>query len=512
MAGGTGYNFLIVFYVALGSFTYGYNAAIIGSVYGLPSFFDYFNIQLTGPNASYGTQITGATNGLFAGGGMIGCMIVPWLTDKFGRKLGIQIICSVCIISAIIQGASVHIAMFLIGRFLNGVGVGMMDVIVPIYQSEVSPAKNRGRMVGSHGFLVVCGYAGAGWTGLGCFFEKNPAIQWRLCLTLQVVAPLLLILGSPWLPESPRWLVLNGREDEGFANLRKLHRRTDDPEEILAREEFLQIRQQVALDRLQSQSFLELWKKPSTRKRLLYGIFVQCIAQSTGVLVVNNYQVLLYNGLGLNGWLPLLLYALYDSWAAFMNWVNSMLLDRIGRIRIMTVGLIGCALSISCETAMVAKYGGTSNSVGNGFGVFFLFLFVTFYGGSMDASSYVYCAEIFPTWMRAQGVGFSVMGLFASTLVYTQVAPVAFADIGWRYYLVFIIVPLCGVWIVALILPETKGLALEEIGALFGDEVALDISHLTLEEREALDRSLTRVGSSEKSAGGPSTERVESVV
>ena len=59
MTGGTGYNFLIVFYVALGSFTYGYNSAIIGSVYGLPSFFDYFNIQLTGPNASYGTQITG---------------------------------------------------------------------------------------------------------------------------------------------------------------------------------------------------------------------------------------------------------------------------------------------------------------------------------------------------------------------------------------------------------------------------------------------------------------------
>ena len=141
----------------------------------------------------------------------------------------------------------------------------------------------------------------------------------------------------------------------------------------------------------------------------------------------------------------------------------------------------------------------------------------------------VYCAEIFPTWMRAQGVGFSVMGLFASTLVYTQAAPVAFADIGWKYYLgiyitpysivrsltngeVFIIVPLCGVWIVAFILPETKGLALEEIGALFGDEVALDISHLSLEEREALDRSLTRVGSSEKSTGHPSSEQVESVV
>lgn len=59
MGGGNRYNFLIVFFVALGSFTYGYNSAIIGSVYGLPSFFEYFNIELTGPNSDYGTQITG---------------------------------------------------------------------------------------------------------------------------------------------------------------------------------------------------------------------------------------------------------------------------------------------------------------------------------------------------------------------------------------------------------------------------------------------------------------------
>lgn len=71
--------------------------------------------------------------------------------------------------------------------------------------------------------------------------------------------------------------------------------------------------------------------------------------------------------------------------------------------------------------------------------------------------------------------------------------------------LVFIILPLCGVGIVAFVLPETKGLALEEIGALFGDEVALDISHLTLEERMALDRSLTKAGG-EKS---PTTESLD---
>lgn len=111
-------------------------------------------------------------------------------------------------------------------------------------------------------------------------------------------------------------------------------------------------------------------------------------------------------------------------------------------------------------------------------------------GGSLDAGSYVYCAEIFPTSIRAQGLGLSVASLFASTLLYTEVAPTAFQKIGWKYYLVFIIVPLVGVPFLAYYLPETKNLTLEEIAAKFGDEVAVDISHLSEEQRRALDDRL----------------------
>src|SRR6478752_155380 len=111
----TTYNFLIIFFVALGSFTYGFNSAISGSVIGLSSFLNYFNLTTSG----------------------------PWLLDRCGRRLAIQTTCVICIISAVIQAASVHTAMLLIGRFINGIGVGMIDVAVPIYQSEISPATVR---------------------------------------------------------------------------------------------------------------------------------------------------------------------------------------------------------------------------------------------------------------------------------------------------------------------------------------------------------------------------------
>ncbi|KAM6510330.1 hypothetical protein FALCPG4_017947 [Fusarium falciforme] len=474
----TRYNFLIIFFVALGSFTYGFNSAISGSVIGLSSFLNYFDLVTSGPGASKSNQIIGANNALFAGGGVIGCGLVPWLLDRCGRRLAIQITCAICLISAVLQAASVHIGMLLVGRFINGIGVGMIDVAVPIYQSEISPAKVRGRMVGSHGFLVVVGYAMAGWVGYGCFFITKDALQWRLCLAFQIIGPLLLLAGSPWMPESPRWLCKVDRVSEAQKVLEKLHPSSENHPEghSFAENELHQIRNQLEIERLENAAtgWTEAFSRASYRKRLLYGFFVQCIAQSTGVLVVNNYQILLYDGLGLRGSIALMLYACYNSLAAFMNWVNSLILDRFGRIRIMVVGLIGCSLSLCGFTAMVAEFVGTTNKIGNGFGVFFLYLFVFFYGGTMDASSYVYCAEIFPTAIRAQGVGFSVAGLFIMTLIYTQTAPTAFENVGWKYYLVFIILPWIGAFVMQRYFPETAGLSLEDIAVLFGDEAAVN--------------------------------------
>ena len=106
---------------------------------------------------------------------------------------------------------------------------------------------------------------------------------------------------------------------------------------------------QIELERSSglNKSWSTLFKKPSYRKRLLFGFATQFIAQSTGVLVVNNYQVLLYKSLGITGSLPLLLNAIYNSLAAFMNFINSLLLDRVGRIKVMLIGLVSLQIDAS---------------------------------------------------------------------------------------------------------------------------------------------------------------------
>lgn len=123
--------------------------------------------------------------------------------------------------------------------------------------------------------------------------------------------------------------------------LEKLHASPDDPDHIGAREEFIQIQRQLEFERIERvPNYFWLIFGRKYRYRMFVGFFIQAMAQSTGVLVVANYMVIELNKLGLTGSLPLLLLGVYNSWAAVLNYVNAIFIDRIGRIRIIVIGCV----------------------------------------------------------------------------------------------------------------------------------------------------------------------------
>jgi MFS family permease len=231
----------------------------------------YFTPESTGLSLD---QILGSTNGITFAGAFFGCLAASLLSDRMGRVRAIQIICCICIVGAVLQAASVHIAMLFIGRFIGGLGSGMINSTVPLYQSEVAPARARGRMVGVHGFLLVTGYAMAAWSGCGCYFEPNQQIQWRLLFALQVVTPATLLAASLMLPESPRWLIAQAKSTMAREILSKLHS-SPDGNDILARREFFEIEQQIELDKTKPATLRAMVMTPSYRWRLLTGILLQ---------------------------------------------------------------------------------------------------------------------------------------------------------------------------------------------------------------------------------------------
>lgn len=112
------------------------------------------------------------------------------------------------------------------------------------------------------------------------------------------------------------------------------------------------------------------------------------------------------------------------------------------------------------------------------------------YGCCIDATTFVYCSEIFPTHIRSRGLAFALSILFLSTIAYLEAAPTAFAQVGWKYYLLFIILTAINIPLVWYFFPETKGLSLEEIGGKFGDDVAVRITDISEEQRAQLDKKV----------------------
>ncbi|CAK7216525.1 hypothetical protein SCUCBS95973_002830 [Sporothrix curviconia] len=133
--------------------------------------------------------------------------------------------------------------------------------------------------------------------------------------------------------------------------------------------------------------------------------------------------------------------------------------------------LIGYVLAAWVGAAIVANYGSSTNKAALAAGVAMLFGYIVFYSSFVDTTIYVYGAEIFPTHIRAKGMGWCLSIFFLSTLPFLESSITGFATIGWKYYLLFIILPSINVVLIKLFCPETKGLSLEEINGLFNDKL-----------------------------------------
>lgn len=134
-------------FVALGSVTYGFCASIIATTLGQPTFVEYFSLE----DAGYSESIQGAMQGLFQAGGLFGALSTGFMADFLGRRKTIFIGSLLATLGGGLQAGSSHIGMFLLARFISGLGIGNLVIVVPLWQSEVASPATRGFLVGLHG-------------------------------------------------------------------------------------------------------------------------------------------------------------------------------------------------------------------------------------------------------------------------------------------------------------------------------------------------------------------------
>ena len=173
-----------------------------------------------------------------------------------------------------------------------------------------------------------------------------------------------------------------------------------------------------------------------------------------------------------------------------MNCLAVLVVDRLPRPHLITIGLVGALCALIGECAIQAEFLGGTNKSALAAGVAMLYVYVFFYGVFLDGPTYFYLGEIFPNHIRAQGMTLGMASLCLGNIIWLQAAPTAFKTIGWKYYLFFIIITALGAFAAFFTFPDTRNVPLEEIARLFGDDEGVAAIHSGSASSKADERAL----------------------
>lgn len=459
------FTFGIAFFACLGSFLFGYDSGVMTDVIASKHFLGYFDTTSDSP-------ILGAIVSTFAGGAVFGALSGGYTMDRLGRRVSIQIGAIVCVVGAILQAASTHLAMMLVGRIITGWAVGIMSSAVPVYCAELAHPKRRGFLVGLSQQMIGFGFIVSTWVGYGsAHASDSSSFQWRFPLAFQGVPAGLLAIGLIWFPESPRQLIEKDNEDEALRILKKLHADGNNDEWIMS--EFNEIRQTILAEKaVVVRSWSVMFTVPQWRNRLMHGVMVQVFTQLTGINVINYYQTQMYEALGITGKKALLVSGLYNIVGPVTNaFFIFFLIDRVGRRKPLLFGTVGISVCLIIEAALNSKNPDGTDQALSRAGVAMIFLVSMVFSVSFGPISWTYMSEVMPMQIRGNGNAFATgIGNWLVNVLFSQVSPQALAKLKWKYYFVFVafnfVVTLPTVFFV---FKETKGVSLEEIDLLFGE-------------------------------------------
>ncbi|KAG7562239.1 hypothetical protein FFLO_02325 [Filobasidium floriforme] len=470
-------NYLAAVFAAFGSFLFGYDSGIIGSVIS-PSynrFHEYFhakNSPLVDGKERVDPNITGAIVSVFAGGAFFGALLAGFTANKIGRKRTIQLGSLIATVGCAIQTGAINVGMLIAGRFIAGLAIGVLSMIVPLYQAEISPPHARGLLSGWTQQMIGFGFLVASLVGFGCESLTTSDAQWRIPLAIQIVPAVVLFGGMFFLPYSPRWLASVGREDEARSALVRLHggERRADMEVIDA--EFSEIQAQISWERENvSTSPLDLVRTRPNLHRTLCGCLVQAMCQWTGVNVNAYFAPTIYSNLGYTGNKPLLINSIQSVWSLVVTFVFiTFLVDRIGRRKPLIIGPIFMAGFLAWQAGIASQFTAGKGNSGLGIaGIASIFLFSGAFSMSYGPVSWIYQSEIFPMNLRAMGTSASTAANWLNNVIISQFTPIGLENLGWKFFLLFVATNLSNAVLAYFLFPETKGKTLEEIAAVFGD-------------------------------------------
>jgi len=448
------YVWLISLVAAMGGLLFGYDWVVIGGA--KPFFEPFFNLTRE--------SLRGWANSCALLGCLAGAVLSGGMSDKFGRKRLLVAAALLFAVSSVLTGWASSFSWFVAFRILGGVAIGLASNLSPMYIAEVAPAHIRGRLVATNQLTIVIGILSAqivNWliaravpNGASAEFIRQSwygQYGWRWMFTAVAVPSLLFFVGSLFIPESPRWLVKNGRPDRARRVLAKIgggpfaEAEVRDIQSTLSRQEIQRVRFQDLLE-------------PKMTKILLVGVTLAVLQQWSGINVIFNYAEEIFRGAGYGVSSIMFNIVITGAVNLLFTLIAIQTVDRFGRRALMLVGcagigffhtLIGLGYLLHLKGPIVVAP---------------VLATLACYGFSLAPVTWVLISEIFPNRIRGAAVSVSTSALWIACFILTYTFPLLNRALGpaktfWLYALICA----AGCVFIFLRVPETKGKTLEEI-------------------------------------------------
>lgn len=482
--------FLIAVFVSLGGLVYGYNQGMFGQILSMHSF---------GETIAYESISNTTTRGLLTAilelGAWVGSLANGYVADKLGRKLSVDIAVVIFCAGVIVQACAKNKDYILGGRFVTGIGVGALSMLVPLYNAELAPPEIRGGMVVLQQLSITFGIMVSYWIGYGTNYiggtgEGQSNAAWLIPICIQIAPAVLLAVGMLFMPQSPRWLMNQGRNEECLNTIAKLRGLPADSEVVSL--EYLEIKAQYLFDeetkaelypdcldgstksnfKLFFKSYATLFKG-ATFKRTIVAIMIMTFQQWSGINGVLYYAPFIFKDLGLSGTTTSLLASGVVGIVMFVATIPAVIfIDKLGRRPLLIAGAIGMAISHFVVAGIIGGYEGEidQHKVAAWVAVVFIWIFVVHFGYSWGGGAWVLISEVFPLGLRAKGVAIGASFNWLNNFAVAMATPDMIATMKYGAYIFFGIICILGAAYVTFLVPETKGVSLEEMDEIFKDE------------------------------------------
>lgn len=412
------------------------------------------------------SHMQGIITAIYDIGCVVGSIMCFFVGDKYGRRKMIMTGGSIMIIGTIILASSYSRAQLIVGRIVTGVGNGFNSSSIPVYQSEMARAFNRGQLLTWQAVVTIAGLCIAYWLDYGTSFTWS-SLQWRLPMAFQAFFAIWLVVITIFLPETPRWLVAQDRNNEAADVLARLYESHVNDEFIQEQRAYIEasVAQESAGGPFKIRELFTGGKIGNFR-RVCITIAVMLMQQFTGSNMINYYAPVVYtNTMKISRNLSLILGGCTSLTYLVGSLIPLWAMDRFGRRNLLifsSVGLCVCfvivAVLLSAENVSKARAGGACAMV---------FLFQIFLGIGWLPVPWFYPSEINTTRLRSCGMAIGSAFNWLAVFAVVEITPIAIDNIDWRVFIIFAVFN--GLWgpIVYCFFPETMGLELEDIDHIF---------------------------------------------